>query len=110
MKMLELGYGHADEQLFSIVFFDNREIFDVYYGDYQQMVTNYVEPKERTYEPVRLLIQHSFDAGDYDVCLKGCEAVLAAVKKGAHLEEKQLEHLMNIYNICMFRSSNGPSI
>lgn len=110
MKMLELGYGHADEQLFSIVFFDNREIFDVYYGDYQQMVTNYVEPKERTYEPVRLLIQHSFDAGDYAVSLKGCEAVLAAVKKGAHLEEKQMEHLMNIYNICMFRSSNGPSI
>ena len=98
MKMLELGYGHADEQLFSIVFFDNREIFDVYYGDYQQMVTNYVEPKERTYEPVRLLIQHSYDAGDYEVCLKGCEAVLAALKKGtAHLEDWQLAQLKKVY-------------
>jgi hypothetical protein len=108
MKMLELGYGHADEQLFSIVYFDNREIFDVYYGDYQQMVTNYVEPKERTYEPVSLLIQHSYDAGDYEVCLKGCEAVLAAVKKGTgHLEEWQLEQLKKVYENC-FSAASRP--
>ena len=97
-QMLELGYGHADEQLFSLVFFDNREIFDVYYGDYQEMIVNYVEPRERPGEPLRLLIAHSFAAGDYAVCEKGCEAVWKAFKRGtANLTMDELLNLIKLY-------------
>ena len=41
LQYLELGYGHADEQLYSPVYFENPELFEHYYGDYHQMITNY---------------------------------------------------------------------
>jgi hypothetical protein len=103
LEMLQLGYGHADEQLFSLVFFDNRDIFDVYYGDYQEMIVNYVEPRERPQEPLRLLIAHSFAAGDYSVCEKGCEAVWKAFKRGVDLTPQQLGFLVNTYRKSLER-------
>ena len=35
---VEKGYGHADEQLYSPVYFDNPDLFEHYYGDYQQII------------------------------------------------------------------------
>jgi hypothetical protein len=40
-QMVDLGLGHADEQLFSLVYFENPEIFEFYYGDYTEMINNY---------------------------------------------------------------------
>ena len=82
MEALEAGYGHADEQLFSMVYFDNRDIFDVYYGDYQEMVTNYVYPVDSPVRPVRQLIANAAKAGDYVVAEKGCETVWEGWKRG----------------------------
>lgn len=41
IETVEEGYGHADEQLYSAVYFDHPELFSFYYGDYYQMITNY---------------------------------------------------------------------
>jgi hypothetical protein len=46
VETVEAGYGHADEQLFSAVYFDNPNLFEFYFGDYQQMITNYAGPYE----------------------------------------------------------------
>jgi hypothetical protein len=51
-----LGKGHADEQLFSLVFFDNPSLFDVYLGDYSEMIVNYGWVRDRHQEPFRLLL------------------------------------------------------
>ena len=56
MWYLNQGYGHADEQLFSAVYFKEPEIFDFYYGDYRQMVTNYVWVKEAPASPLNIFI------------------------------------------------------
>ena len=42
LEYLEKGYGHADEQLYSPVYFENKYLFEHYYGDYEDMITNYV--------------------------------------------------------------------
>lgn len=39
--MLEIDLGHADEQLYSIVYFKSPTLFEFYYGDYQEMIINY---------------------------------------------------------------------
>lgn len=78
---LEKGYGHADEQLYSIVYWKHPEIFDPYFGDYADMVTNYDNVIDRVSEPVRNLIQNSFNHGDYEVCLQGCLRVLPSINK-----------------------------
>jgi hypothetical protein len=51
--MLQLDLGHADEQLFSIVYFRHPELFEFYYGDYQEMIINYGWIYDRATEPVR---------------------------------------------------------
>lgn len=56
--MLELNLGHADEQLFSIVYFKYPDIFEFYYGDYQEMIINYGWIYDRPYEPVKNIIQN----------------------------------------------------
>lgn len=72
---LEKGYGHADEQLYSIVYFKNPSIFHPYFGDYTEMITNYVEVRDRVTEPVRNLISNSFTHKRYDIAMMGCESV-----------------------------------
>jgi len=97
IECAKLGYGHADEQLFSLVYFDKPDIFEVYYGDYTEMITNYEWIKERCSEPLRLLIQHSYDAGDFRTCLPACEKLLESCKRGyAVLSEDQMGHLLSI--------------
>lgn len=82
VECAKLGYGHADEQLFSLVYFDNPELFEVYYGDYTEMITNYEWIHERASEPLRLIIQHSYDAKDFATCRPACEKLWNSYIKG----------------------------
>jgi hypothetical protein len=101
LKFLEAGYGHADEQLFSAVYFDRPELFDVYYGDYSEMIRNYTYVKERCQEPLRLLIAHSYDWKDYTTCLKGCTTLWNSYKKGyATLSGEEVGRLVGYYRGC----------
>lgn len=86
-KYVEEGYGHADEQLYSPVFFENRELFEQYYGDYTEMITNYVYIYDRATEPVRNFIRNSFEKGEYELCLKACRIMI----KSLALEKCQLD-------------------
>jgi len=102
LHYLNLGYGHADEQLFSAVYFDNPDIFEVYYGDYTEMVTNYNWIQVRPSEPLRLLIRGSFAAGDYVTCLPACVKLWNSFKKGrADLQEWEVLHLISFYRACL---------
>jgi hypothetical protein len=81
-RCLDAGYGHADEQLYPLVYFKRPDIFDWYCGDYSEMVTNYARVYERASEPVRLLIRNSLAAGDLTVCKRACDIVLASLEAG----------------------------
>jgi hypothetical protein len=97
VECAKLGYGHADEQLFSLVYFDAPEIFEVYYGDYTEMITNYEWVRERCSQPLRLLIQHSYDAKDFTTCKPACEKLLESCKRGyAVLSTEEIRHLLSI--------------
>lgn len=78
---LEKGYGHADEQLYSIVYWKHPEIFEPYCGDYADMVTNYDIVIDRVTEPVKNIIRNSFEHGDYETCLWACSKIVPSVDK-----------------------------
>jgi hypothetical protein len=104
LECLEMGYGHADEQLFSLVYFDDPSIFEVYYGDYTEMITNYEWIRERANQPLYLLIKHSYEAGDYHTCLSGCLALWRSWKQGyARLSEAEVTHLIWYYERTLAR-------
>jgi hypothetical protein len=78
IEYLELGYGHADEQLYSPVYFENPDLFEHYYGDYNQMITNYKHIYENHIAPVRNFLNNSFQYGNYKKCLEACRYLLTS--------------------------------
>uniref|UniRef100_A0A6C0K065 Methyltransferase n=1 Tax=viral metagenome TaxID=1070528 RepID=A0A6C0K065_9ZZZZ len=96
MYYLELGYGHADEQLYSPVYFENRDLFELYYGDYFQMITNYRGMYDNAPMPISLVIPKSAAAGDWLTCFAAADSVIDSVKtKKCVLSESD-------YNKCMY--------
>lgn len=92
LEYLELGYGHADEQLYSPVYFQNKDLFEHYFGDYQEMISNYVTVNDKPEKIIDIFIPRSYDY-DKTKCYEAC----LFVKKGrAQLTEKQ-ESIVNYY-------------
>uniref|UniRef100_A0A6C0HZY2 Methyltransferase domain-containing protein n=1 Tax=viral metagenome TaxID=1070528 RepID=A0A6C0HZY2_9ZZZZ len=75
LHYMQLGYGHADEQLYSPVYFDHPELFDHYYGDYQQMITNYRYIYDSPEPPIYNFIKNSYQNANYVKCFEGCKFV-----------------------------------
>jgi hypothetical protein len=65
MYYLELGYGHADEQLYSPVYFENRDLFELYYGDYFEMITNYRGLYDNVKMPLLYVMPKAAAAADW---------------------------------------------
>ena len=75
LNTLEKGYGHADEQLFLMVYYKKPELFEFYYGDYQQMITNYTYTHENPEITCRLLIPKAFKDNNWEVCFNACKFI-----------------------------------
>lgn len=82
-EMTARGLGHADEQLFSLVFFEKPEIFEFYLGDYTEMITNYGWVRDRPSEPVKNVIGNLAIAGENWPLLNTlCQRFLDSVSYG----------------------------
>ena len=83
VKCLEQGYGHADEQLINLVYFDAPDLFDWYLGDYQEMIANYAKVYQRPERPLRQLIKNSYEAKDWAVCARASDILWSSHQSGA---------------------------
>lgn len=100
-RCLEAGYGHADEQLFSRVYFRRPELFDWYLGDYSEMITNYTRVYEHPDKPFVNLIRNSYRAGDREVCGRACRILLESHSSGAcGLDERTLDEVRTLVDVC----------
>lgn len=101
LEFLEMGHGHADEQLYSAVYFDYPEIFDHYYGDYLQMITNYKYIYDAADAPINNFIRNSFDNQAYKKCYEACQYVFKSYVLGkCDLPGNFLEYLFIRYMWC----------
>ena len=82
LEYVEAGYGHADEQLFSPVYFQNKDLFEHYYGDYQQMITNYAFIYEAVEAPIRNFVRNSYRYGDKAKCKEACQFIWRSIEEG----------------------------
>lgn len=104
MEYLDLGYGHADEQLYSPIFFKHPEIFEVYFGDYMSMVTNYVKIVESADTVIRCLISNAFDNKNYELAHLGCLAVWKYCTEVATDRERPYERAYNTIGLGGWRA------
>jgi hypothetical protein len=94
MYYLELGYGHADEQLYSPVYFENRDLFELYYGDYFDMITNYRGLYENKKMPLQYVMPKSAAAGDWLTCYNVSKWLMQS-KKGGLTDTEYNEAALN---------------
>jgi hypothetical protein len=101
IEYLKKGYGHADEQLFSPVYFNNKELFEHYYGDYNQMITNYVYLYENPENSIEFFIKNSYNYFDYNKCYEACHVILNSwILDKCVLSE-------NLFNTLMYYYANS---
>lgn len=73
LHYLDLQYGHSDEQLYCPLYFENKDFFENYYGDYGQMITNYNGVNEKNTDTILGYFIHNSEIdGDYRKCLDAC--------------------------------------
>jgi hypothetical protein len=102
---LSLGYGHADEQLYSPVFFENPELFEHYYGDYNQMITNYKYIYEASENPIINFVNNSFKYNNFNKCIECCEFILISLKLNkCTIPDNYLTVLLEKYIISKFNT------
>ena len=103
LQYLELGYGHADEQLYSPVYYENPDLFEHYYGDYQQMITNYKYVYEAPYPPLYNFIHNSFvnTSPNYAKCWEACEFLYRSwAMDKCEMSQKNLYDFFYYYMFC----------
>lgn len=115
LKYLHLGYGHADEQLFSPIYFEHPHLFDVYFGDYMGMITNYSKVRDNLDCIIFNFIQNTCNNQAYDLCYKACKAVWTYLTEISPNEHRPLKgpwnsevfprHQRVIYLKCALRSA-----
>jgi Bacterial protein of unknown function (HtrL_YibB) len=104
MEFLKLGYGHADEQLYSPVYFENPHLFEQYFGDYNQMITNYKQINENIDAPIHNFIRNSYEYGNYRMCAIACKFMLDSHTAGkCKYDIDKLRHIENVYEECSVR-------
>lgn len=107
LEYLKLGYGHADEQLYSPVYFENPDLFEHYFGDYRQMVTNYKYIYENPEAPVYNFITNSFNNKNYEKCLEACVFVWKSYCLGkCEYNEEYIRKICYYYMICKKETGN----
>jgi predicted O-methyltransferase YrrM len=101
------GYGHADEQLYSPVYFENPHLFEHYYGDYQQMITNYTYIYECPEPPIYNFIKRSFENGNYVKCYEACNFLCKSIfLNKCTIDTEWLEKLFWYYIHCKKNNSD----
>jgi hypothetical protein len=101
LQYLDLGYGHADEQLYSPVYFEHPELFEHYYGDYQQMITNYKFVYDYPEAPINNFIRNSFENSNYIKCYEACKFVFKSWELNkCNISQEYLYHLFYYYMFC----------
>ena len=81
LEVLNAGYGHADEQLYSIIYFRFPEIFEHYYGDYKEMITNYNYVYDKPESILNIFIQKALHFGNNEKAFEACQKLLSSVIK-----------------------------
>ena len=104
MEFLKMGYGHADEQLYSPVYFENPHLFEQYFGDYNQIITNYKQINENIDAPIHNFIRNSYEYGNYRMCANACKFMLDSHTAGkCKYDIDKLRHIENVYEECLLR-------
>ena len=83
------GYGHADEQVMTYCYDKHPEIFNLYYGDYYSIFTNYHKSNQDQGTIFYCFIQNALRCNRKDLAIDAAKSMLDA----DHVEDS-LKHML----------------
>jgi hypothetical protein len=96
-EMLFTGYGHTDETVMVYCYDRHPELFNIYYGDYYSIFTNYHEPIEDYYSIKNYFIMQCLNKNRKDLASSCAESILKAYQnKKILLDPEEVNFLLNI--------------
>lgn len=95
--MLYNGYGHTDETVMTYSFDRNPEIYNIYYGDYYSILSNYHEPLEDHTSIFKFFIMQANYKGNIFLAKKAAVDLLNCIHK-YNIEFQYKDELLEIIN------------
>jgi len=78
-EQISKGYGHADEQVINAVYYKNPELFNLHYGDYYSVISNYHYVKQDWNAVKWYFIMNALHAGRKDLAIHAAKNILESV-------------------------------
>jgi hypothetical protein len=82
-EQLSEGVAHADEQTFTLLYSRHPDYFNLYYGDYASVYTNYTYIRNDFHQIRWFFIQESVKKGAIPIAKKALETCFESNEKGA---------------------------
>ena len=98
-KVVELGRGHAEEQLLATVHARDPTAFEMFYGDYYELITNYVWVRSNPDAVLGLFIDRAAEDKNWTWILPACEKLYLSqyTHKTVQLNPTQIVRLFERY-------------
>lgn len=79
---VEKTIWYSDEQIMTYVHHRHPELFDIYYGDYKSLLTNYIAIQDDWHHIRWFFINEAVKVGDYVSAKKALDKLLESLNKG----------------------------
>lgn len=98
-EQLTEGVAHADEQTFTLLHGKYPELFNLYYGDYASVYTNYTHIRNDFHQIRWFFIQEAVKKGQTQIAKQALETCFKSIEVGAlHMREEDKLSLRALYN------------
>jgi hypothetical protein len=104
-KIYQEEWYQIDEAIMTMVQRDNPEIFDLYYGDYQGIISNYLEPLHNL-DLIQRMLYKSYEMGRRDISKHICEYIKPYFKKDENQNNDFFKDFIFNYIVYSFYLSN----
>ena len=95
-EKLYRGVGHTDETVMTFCYDRFPDMFNIYYGDYYSIFSNYWLPKEDIDSIINFFIRNAMNAGRWDLAREAAAKILGAVRE---LREDQLNFIKQVLGL-----------
>lgn len=111
INVVEQGYGRAEEQILTEVEAENKDLFDVYPGDYYSVLANYINITEDIDSVLNNFISNARSNNNNQHAYKACEKLETSINlRLVKLNSHQLMKYYTEYFISAWYYNNMKSI
>jgi hypothetical protein len=100
--VLTEGYGPSEEQIYPLLCNKFPELFEFYYGDYRDILSNYKIFRTDLYEINNIQLSYCLTSRNYSKCCEICEFVFPSIKQNLFNKSTKFPLNESMRNVAAF--------